>query len=408
MTFIARSFLARFAQLAAVASAAVLVACGGGGGGGGGAGPGPTITDAGFLKLALTDAPACGYDHINVTVLKVRVHPSSSAADGDPGWSEVVLSPAQRIDLRSLINGAVVELGQVTLPVGTYRQMSLVLAANDATTPLANAVTPVARAETALASPASLQSGLKLAVAIDIAKDQVADYVLDFDGCNSVRRLGQTGNYDLSPSYTIVRRVSATGQRVTGFVAPQLDPATTRVSVQSNGTVVRSTSPDSTGHFVLYPVPAGTYDVVVSNPGRVAAVVTGVPVADTTSTDLASSAAPIDPPVSLTHTVTGTVSTGATPVDATIRVVKKYAGGPNVVVAGAPADASTGGLAYTLANGPAVRAPFTANNATLQFSVNGSAPAGAYTITATAGGVVKSADVDATNGDPAPVAFTFP
>jgi hypothetical protein len=286
--------------------------------------------------------------------------------------------------------------------------MSLVLAANDATNPLANAVTPVARAETALATPAGLQAGLKLAVAIDIAKDQVSDYVLDFDACDSVLRLGQSGNYDLSPRYSIVRRVSSTGMRVTGFVATTLDPSTTRVSLQANGTTIRSTPPDANGHFVLYPVPAGTYDLVVSALGRVTAVVTGVPVADATSTDLNPSTAPIDPAVSITHTAAGTVSTGTTPVDATIKVIKKYTGGPNVVVAGAPVDASTGGLAYTLSNGAPVRAPFTANNAALVFTTDSTPPTGRFTIAATSGATTKTADIDATNGDPAPVAFTFP
>ena len=93
--------LSRFVKTALMAlAAALLVACGGGGGGGGSSGGGGgVITDAGILKLAITDAPACGYDRINVTVQKVRVHPSSTAADADPGWSEVVLAPAQRIDL---------------------------------------------------------------------------------------------------------------------------------------------------------------------------------------------------------------------------------------------------------------------------------------------------------------------
>lgn len=390
-------------KTASLALAALLVACGGGGGGSGG---GVVITDAGILKLALTDAPACGYDRINVTVQKVRVHPSSTAADADAGWSEVTLSPAQRIDLLSLTNGTVLELGQVTLPVGKYRQMSLVLAANDAANPLANSVTPVARAETALGTPASLQAGLKVPVDIDIVKDQVSDFVLDFDACDSVLRLGQSGNYDLSPRYSIVRRVSTTGMRVTGFVATTLDPATTRISLQLNGVTVRSTPPDANRHFVLYPVPAGTYDLVVSALGRVTAVVTGVPVADAAATDLNPSTAPIDPAVSITHTATGTVSTGTTPVDATVKVIKKYTGGPNVVVAGAPVDASTGALAYTLSNGAPVRATYGAS-IPLAFGSDGAA-AGRYTIAVTSGATTKSADIDVTNGDPAPVSFAFP
>lgn len=398
---------ARLFKFASLGLAALLISCGGGGGGGSSGGGTVTLTDAGTLKVALTAMPACGYSNVNLTIQKVRVNASGTAADTDPGWAEIALSPAQRVDMLSLINGNVLELGQVVLPVGTYRQMSLVLAANDATTPLADSVVPIGRSETALAMPASLQSGLKVAVAIDVSKDQTSDYLLVVDTCNSVLRVGQTGNYDLSPRYSVLRRASTTGMRVTGYVATGLDPTTTRISLQSAGVPVSSTAPDANGHFVLYPVPSGTYDFVVSALGRVPAVVTGVPVADTTSTDLNPSTVPIDPPSSVTHTATGTVSTGTTPVDATIRVTKKYAGGPNVVIAGAPADASNGALAYTLSNGAAVRAPYAANGA-LVFSADTTVPTGLYTITATSGGVVKSADVDATNSDPAPVSFTFP
>jgi len=401
------ALLARLMNIAALATAALLVGCGGGGGGGGGGG---VITDAGTLKLALTDAAACGYASINVTVQKVRVHQSATAADADPGWSEVILSPAQRIDLLALTNGTVLELGTVTLPVGTYQQLSLVLAANDATTPLANAVTPIGLTERALGMPANLQAGLKIPVSITITKDQITDYVVDFDACNSVLRLGLTGNYDLSPKLSVVRRVSATGQRITGFVSTtSFDPATTRISAQTGGAIVRATNPDSTGRFVLYPLAAGTYDVVISGLGRVPAVITGVPASDSASTDLNSSAATaIDAPVSATHTATGTVTTGTTPVDARVTVLKNYTGGPSVVIAGAPADATTGGLAYTLPTSAAVRAPFVANNGALTFTNDPAAPTGQYTIAVAAGGTSKSAVVDVTGADSAPVTFTFP
>ena len=82
---------------AAAVAAALLAACGGGGS--------SSTTGAGTLRVALTDAPACGYDEVNVTVEKVRVHQSSSAGDGDGGWSEVVLNPARKVNLLDLTNG---------------------------------------------------------------------------------------------------------------------------------------------------------------------------------------------------------------------------------------------------------------------------------------------------------------
>jgi len=129
----------------AAALSAVLVACGGGGGGGDGSASG-----MGTMRVALTDAPTGDYDAVNVTITKVRVHQSSTAADGDAGWSEITLNPARRVDLLTLQNGVLSELGQMPLDAGKYQQVRLVLADNDATTPLANSVVPKGGTERAL------------------------------------------------------------------------------------------------------------------------------------------------------------------------------------------------------------------------------------------------------------------
>ena len=75
------------------------------------------------MRLSLTDPPACGYDSVFVTVEKVRMHQSGAAGDNDAGWSEVVLSTPQRVDLLSLNNGTLLPLGQTELPAGSYTQM---------------------------------------------------------------------------------------------------------------------------------------------------------------------------------------------------------------------------------------------------------------------------------------------
>ncbi|HJV94577.1 MAG TPA: DUF4382 domain-containing protein, partial [Albitalea sp.] len=133
---------------------AALGACGGGGS--------STSQEMGTLRVAITDAPACGYDAVNVTVQKVRVNQSETASDSDAGWSEIALSPAKRLDLLSLQNGVLAELGQTPLPTGTYRQLRLVLAENDSTTPMANSVVPTGGSEIALKTPSGQQSGLKM------------------------------------------------------------------------------------------------------------------------------------------------------------------------------------------------------------------------------------------------------
>src|SRR6185503_5966153 len=113
------SFLSRRRLAAACSAAAVaLAACGGGGGA---SEPGGT----GTMRVALTDAPACGYDAVNVTIERVRVHQSSSAGDHDTGWSDLVVSPRRRVNLLALTNGVLEELGEMPLPSGRYTQMRL-------------------------------------------------------------------------------------------------------------------------------------------------------------------------------------------------------------------------------------------------------------------------------------------
>src|SRR6185369_2229053 len=141
-----RDLKKKIAAAFAGGAVAVLAACGGGGG----SSDTPPPQANGALKLALTDAPSCGYSAVNVTVQKVRVHQSASASDSDPGWSEVVLNPAQRVDLLTLTNGVLSELGQTPLAAGKYTQMRLVLASNDSANPMANSVVPDSGTETAL------------------------------------------------------------------------------------------------------------------------------------------------------------------------------------------------------------------------------------------------------------------
>ncbi|MEO7706890.1 MAG: DUF4382 domain-containing protein, partial [Caldimonas sp.] len=189
----------RAARAATLAIAAIASACGGGG---------SSSTDNGTLRLALTDAPACGYDHVYVTVQKVRVHKSASAGDNEAGWSEVVLNPAQRVDLLSLTNGVLADLGQTPLPAGRYTQMRLVLAPNDAGSPMANAIKPTVGDEVALTTPSGAQSGLKMNVSIDVAANQLADFVLDFDACKSFVKLGSSDRYLLKPVIRVLPRVT--------------------------------------------------------------------------------------------------------------------------------------------------------------------------------------------------------
>ena len=239
---------------AALVLAAFVAGCGGGGGDGGG---------FGTLGVSLTDAPACGFDAVNVTVSKARAHQSDGASENSSGWSEIVLNPPRKINLLDLTNGVAESLGQTTLPAGHYTQVRLVLVANNGSSPTNNSVvlSGTAGGEIALATPSAVQSGIKLINEFDVAPGQRVDLMLDFDACKSVVRRGN-GSYLLKP---VIKVIPTILNGINGFVDASLLGSNVMVSAQVDGTVVRSTVPNtSTGEFLIARLAPGNYDLVIT------------------------------------------------------------------------------------------------------------------------------------------------
>ena len=380
-----------------------IAACGGGGS------SGPDASATGTLRLSLTDAPACGYDNVWVTVEKVRIHASSTAADTDGGWSEVVLGTPQRIDLLTLTNGTLQPLGQTALPAGKYTQMRLVLGSTAPVgTPagtLANSIKPTGGAEVALTTPSALQSGLKMNIDIDVAADKVADFAIDFDACKSFVKAGSSGQYILKPVLSVIPILSDAGQRIVGYVDTPMAGAT--VSVQQNGVAKRTTSADATGKFVLYPVPPGNYDLVISATGRVIAVMTGVPVVTTGFTDINTTANRITLPISAMRDVAGSVTSPAA-IDASVKASKVVTGGPTVEVASRTVT-TPGTFTFALPVGAAMKAAYVAAPALPVFTADTAVQTGLYTLAASSAAAVRpQVVVDTTTAAPPATMFAFP
>jgi hypothetical protein len=345
-----------------IIAAASLTACGGGGGSSS-ASPAPApVATSGTLSVSLTDAPACGFDAVNVTVNKVRVNTSANAGDTDAGWTDITLSPAKKINLLNLTNGLLESLGQTSLTAGHYAQMRLVLDANTGTS-LANSVVPTGGVETSLSTPSAVQSGIKLVNGFDVAAGQTTSVVLDFDACKSVVTQGK-GRYLLKPVVKVVPS-TATGTGITGYVATSLLAAHVSVSAQQNGAIVGSTVPDpATGAFTLTHLAAGSYDVVITADNSAAGVIGAVPVTATGTTALSTATAPLTLATSATGSIGGTVTLPANATEAAYVAARQtFAAGPTVTVKYAGADISTG--AYTIANLPVAAPQYAVYGATL-------------------------------------------
>ena len=285
------------------------------------------------------------------------------------------------MDLLKLQNGDLAELGEVTLPTGSYNQMRLVLADNSGSGQLANSVVLTSdKSVVALKTPSGQQSGVKAKqFNIDIAANQLANFVIDFDACKSIVVAGNSGQYLLKPQLTVIPRYIS---GVAGFVDQTLISGYTSVSLQQGGVVVKATTPDTTGKFLLKPVAPGSYTLVMTAPGRTTAVVTGVTVAAETVTSVNASGTPFNPPASGTGTVTGTA-----PVDTLVRALQPLTpaltGGTatTVEIAGQFVNGTTGSYSYVLPVAAPLIAPYVSVSNLLAFTAD-TAAAGKYTVQA--------------------------
>ncbi|HEU4851628.1 MAG TPA: DUF4382 domain-containing protein [Telluria sp.] len=373
---------------AGTALAAALAACGGSID----VEPNPPVRTFGTLGVSLTDAPACGFDAVNVTVNKVRVHRSATASDTDSGWTDITLSPAKKINLLNLTNGVLESLGQTSLEAGKYTQLRLVLDANTGNG-MANSVVPTGGQETSLDTPSAVQSGIKLTNEFEVKAGEQVDLVLDFDACKSVVTKGGSGRYSLKP---VVKVIPTAINGISGFVAPALVAANVTISAQQGGKIIAATTPKTTGEFMLARLPTGNYDVVITADGKAATVIGAVPVATASSnTALSTSAAPIAMADSAANSVAGTVTmTPASTTEAAYVAAKQtFASGPSVTIRYKGADLTTG--AYTIDKLPVAAPQYAAYSATLPLvfapATTVTPGAGKYKVEASAAGYATKA-----------------
>ena len=375
-----KSGLGRLVRTLLVATAAGLVAA---------CNPGddPNELKSATVRVLLTDAPACGFERVFVTVEKVRVHASSTADDRSAGWTDIVVNPAKRIDLLELSNGRTEELGQAPIEDGDYAQIRLLLRQNGIS------VVPTGGVETAVVTSSELQTGIKVIRPFSVAANGRADVVLDLDACRSIAQRGGT-SYSLKPMVS--------GHLIDAVIEGTVDPplADAVVSVQKNGAVIRSAVPVATSGAFSIPFldsVQSPYEVVVTAPDRSTAVITGVPATKGSVTSLGTIPMPASTVVTPSRTASGNVSPIAARDAAELRAIQSV-GVPAVEIAFRNADTLTG--AYTLSlPREAPRLAAYSTRLPLTFTAQ-TAAEGQYTVQARAAGFApktEPADLRSTN-----------
>lgn len=295
-----KSFKSGFEKLAScfvAVMALVLLGCGGDGGGG------TPVAQLGTVSVSLTDAPACGYEAVVVTVRRVRIHQSSSVDDPNgAGWKDITLDPPRTINLLALNdptqgNLGLDYLGETQLSAGHYTQLRLVLDENQGNQPTANWIVLEGNNPNdvnnriALETPSAIRSGIKLIHQFTVNSGQRGDLLLDFDACHSIVQTG-SNRYKLKPVIKVIPYVL---NGIEGFVDESLVGSHVVVSAQVNGEIIRAVVPNSNaapdlnrGKFFIPRLTPGDYDVVITSRNSTTtccatAVITGVPVQNDTS-----------------------------------------------------------------------------------------------------------------------------
>lgn len=392
----------------------LLTGCGNGDSGAG--------AQAGIVSVSLTDAPACGFDQVNMTVGKVRIHQSDSADEKSAGWTDISINPPRKINLLSLNdptqpNFALETLGEAPLAAGHYTQLRLVLIPNPNgnNQPLANSIVLTgATTEIPLDTPSAVQSGIKLIHQFTVGSGQRVDLLLDFDACHSIVQTGN-GTYKLKPVIKIIPTVL---NGIAGFVDPAILNKHVVVSAQrNNGEIVRAVMPNANtntplllGKFFLAHLDPGNYDVVITADDHATAVITGVPVGNTTITTISTSGTPFSligstPP----RTISGNVALTPATDDVTVFVAAKQSlnGGPTVTVKSRTAAIVEGGppgdLTYALEQLPPGAPSLGTYSATPPITLSAiaqSGVAGTYAIQALATGyTTQSFNKDVSGGN---------
>ncbi len=203
------------------------------------------------ISIKLVDKPG-DYDQVFVDVQDILIKMNDDG-DGENGWVSTGATGGV-YDLLTLTGGQeAVLVDDYTVLAGELSQIRLVLGDN-------NSVVK-GEDEFPLKTPSAQQSGLKLKVNQTVEAGYLYAFVLDFDVAKSIVDAGNSDNIILKP--VINASLEAASGIIQGVVSPS--DFQTEISVVVDGeTISTYANADNGGAFMLYGVPAGTYDMTIT------------------------------------------------------------------------------------------------------------------------------------------------
>lgn len=281
----------------------ILSACGGGS---------SSTTDTGAVQMSLTDAPAAEetFDNVVITVTDLWFHMDNTVVNpSDGGWLKYHLATPTVVDLAHLADGALSRVLDRNLPVGTYRQIRILLASTED-----NVLVPSSGLQynnevvwddngTAVTSPLRIPDafhGIALYGAFNVSSTAPLRLAIDFNINNDIVKYTRHRNGLDEDEFLLKPRLRYFDLDNVGSITGQLSYDNTtrhyfviKAEQKDAGdnvyTVKRFTGMKADNTFVLSFLRPGTYDVVIRGRDTETIIIRGVPVTKGASTPILTS-----------------------------------------------------------------------------------------------------------------------
>lgn len=303
----------------------------------------PPTAATGLVSVAVTDAPTADYDKVWITIREIRFHRLDFAHPEDRDWLVYPLAQPVTVDLAQLSNGNLAQVfNDISLPVGVYRQIRLMLVDDDA--PLAPSAQAAGlsyngqvdykdasgNARVAPLEIGAVREGIGVFGSFTATAGKTLRLVLDFDIEHDVIRVPDLIAGNGQSAFTLKPGLRYFDLDTAAAIVGRVDPANLATQANPNGAynlvikaeelaadgsrrvVARATTIRPDGSFTLFPlnVPASasskSYDIVVRGRNMETIIVRDVPaVKGTTPSSNATqvSAAPLPLTLGAEYTV---------------------------------------------------------------------------------------------------------